>query len=212
MSKKQVFYLGLFASIIFLSSGFSSLKKASHALFHVSENVLEYYVPSETEVTKQFVPIPFVGKTFIGFCQDLAFKESQGKYHKVNTLGYLGKYQFGTETLRILGIKDSLAFLRNRKLQEKAFLANLARNKYELLDEIEFFNGKKVNGIEITESGLLAAAHLGGAGSVKRFLKTNGARKCKDKYGTSVANYLRDFSGYDTAHIIPDEFAKARNY
>jgi hypothetical protein len=31
-----------------------------------------------------------------------------------------------------------------------------------------------VSGIVVTESGILAAAHLGGAGSVKRYFKNNG--------------------------------------
>jgi hypothetical protein len=40
--------------------------------------------------------IPFTGNLFVGFKQALGFKES--KYQKINSLGYLGKYQFGTET------------------------------------------------------------------------------------------------------------------
>jgi hypothetical protein len=47
----------------------------------------------------------------------------------------------------------------------------------------------------------LAAAHLGGTGSVKRFLNTNGERKCKDEYGTSVKTYMRDFGGFETSRI-----------
>jgi hypothetical protein len=39
---------------------------------------------------------PFTGNLFVGFKQALGFKES--KYQKINSLGYLGKYQFGTET------------------------------------------------------------------------------------------------------------------
>ena len=127
-------------------------------------------------------------------------------------MGYLGKYQFGSETLRILGIRDTISFLRSRKLQEKAFLANLSRNKWELRKEITKYSGKIINGIEITESGILASAHLGGPGSVKRFLKTNGRRKCKDSYGTSIKEYMKDFAGYDTSCIEASEKAKARHY
>lgn len=46
----------------------------------------------------------------MGFQQSLAARESQCRYYKVNTLGYLGKYQFGSETLKILGIRDTLTF------------------------------------------------------------------------------------------------------
>ncbi|WP_394759202.1 peptidoglycan-binding protein LysM [Flavobacterium sp.] len=213
MTKKQIFYIGIFASITILSSGFKPFHSELFPWFHVFEKEEMFYnVPTETELDQTFFDIPFTGKTFIGFRQSLAVRESQGKYSKVNTLGYLGKYQFGSETLRILGIRDTLTFLRSRKLQEKAFLANLSRNKWELRDEIIKYSGKIVNGIEITESGILAAAHLGGPGSVKRFLKTNGRRKCKDGYGTSVRDYLADFAGYDTSVIEPSEKAKARHY
>jgi hypothetical protein len=40
-----------------------------------------------------------------------------------------------------------------------------------------------VSGILVTESGILAAAHLGGAGSVKRYFKNNGEKYIKDAYG-----------------------------
>jgi hypothetical protein len=42
-----------------------------------------------------------------------------------------------------------------------------------------------VSGIVVTES-ILAAAHLGGAGSVKRYFKNNGEKYIKDAYGTSI--------------------------
>src|SRR5690606_13075107 len=38
---------------------------------------------------------PYLGKSFVGFKEALAFKESRGDYFSVNTHGYLGKYQFG---------------------------------------------------------------------------------------------------------------------
>ena len=56
-------------------------------------------------------------------------------------------------------------------MQEKAFDALLSINKWELRKEIRKYAGKTIKGVEITESGLLAAAHLGGAGSVKTFFK-----------------------------------------
>lgn len=213
MTKKQIFYIGIFASITILSSGFKPFDSELFPWFHVFEKEEMFYnVPTETELNQTIFDVPFTGKTFVGFQQSLAARESQGKYYKVNTLGYLGKYQFGSETLRILGIRDTLTFLRSRKLQEKAFMANLARNKWELRKEIAKYSGKIINGIEITESGILAAAHLGGPGSVKRFLKTNGRRKCKDSYGTSIKEYMEDFSGYDMSSIEPSEKAKARHY
>lgn len=173
---------------------------------------MTYLFPSQNPKDYTQLQVPFTGKFFIGFKEALAFKESQGQYHKVNSLGYMGKYQFGAETLASIGIHDSVAFLKNPKLQEKAFVALLSKNKWELQDEIEKFSGKVISGIKITESGILAAAHLGGAGSVKRFLNSNGARKCKDDYGTSVRSYMRDFAGYETSGIIADNDPKVKSY
>ena len=213
MTKKQLFYIVLFASITILSSGFKPFDSKLFPWFHVfNEDALVYTVPTEIELNQTFFDIPFAGKTFIGFKQSLAAKESQGKYNKVNTLGYLGKYQFGTETLKILGIKDQEKFLNSRSLQEKAFLANLSRNKWELRKEILKYDGKVINGIVVTESGILASAHLGGAGSVKRYLKSNGKKKCKDNYGTSIGSYMEDFAGYNTSAIEASQKAKARHY
>jgi len=213
MGKKWIFYIGLFASLTILCSGFRPFNAKLFPWFHLFETEeLFYTVPTEVELNHTSFDVPFTGKTFIGFQQLLAWRESQGKYYKVNSLGYLGKYQFGSATLKILGIRDTLSFLRSRKLQEKAFLANLSRNKWELRNEIDKYSGKVIRGILITESGILAAAHLGGPGSVKRFLRTNGRRKFKDGYGTSITEYLRDFSGYDTSFIEPNEKAKARHY
>lgn len=213
MTKKQLFYLVLFASITILSSGFKPFDSKLFPWFHVfNKEELVYTVPTEIELNQTFFEIPFAGKTFIGFQQSLAAKESQCKYNKVNTLGYLGKYQFGSETLKTLGIHNNDQFLKSRSLQEKAFLANLSKNKWELRKEIRKYDGTVINGIVITESGILASAHLGGPGSVKRFLKSNGKKKCKDGYGTSIGEYMFDFAGYDTTCIEASQKAKARHY
>ena len=122
----------------------------------------------------------------------------------------MGKYQFGAETLKTIGIFDSLSFLNSPKMQEKAFIALLAKNKWELKDEIAQYDGDIVGGVRVTESGILAAAHLGGVGSVKRFLKSNGTRKCRDVNGASVKSYMKDFGGYETSGIKAKKKAKVK--
>jgi hypothetical protein len=151
--------------------------------------------------------IPYTGNFFIGFKEAIAFKESQGKYKKINSLGYLGKYQFGPGTLRTIGVHNTSAFLNNPDLQEKAFLALLAKNKWLLRKEIAKYEGTVINGIFITESGILAAAHLGGVRTVKRFFRSNGERYFRDVYGTSIVSYMKAFGGYDTSFIEPDKHA-----
>ncbi|MFK7048666.1 MULTISPECIES: peptidoglycan-binding protein LysM [Flavobacterium] len=212
MTKKQIFCFGLFASIVLLSSGFRPFKVEMYPWLHTFEKRELSTVSMEVEVGQRFFDVPFTGKTFVGFTQSVGARESQGIYNIVNSLGYLGKYQFGSETLAALGIKDQAYFLSSKELQEKAFLANLARNKWELRREITNYSGSKIKGIMITESGILAAAHLGGVGSVKRFLRTNGGRKFRDGYGTSVTEYLKEFAGYDTSCVEPNKNAKAQHY
>ena len=60
---------------------------------------------------------------------------------------------------------------------------------------------KKIRGIEITESGILAAAHLAGAGNIKKYLRSHGKLSFKDGYGSSVHHYIKLFSGFDTSFI-----------
>jgi len=149
-----------------------------------------------------YVNYVILGKSYIGFKEALAFKESRGRYSVINKLGYLGKYQFGLSTLSLLGVNDSDYFLSSPELQEKVFLANLKRNKWVLRREILRFSGKIINGIFITESGILAAAHLAGPGSVKKYLRSRGAINFQDAFGTTIESYLNKFSKYDLTNIV----------
>jgi hypothetical protein len=210
MSRKQIFYTGLFASVAIISLSFKPFDSRLSSWFNYK--YFSSTVPNPNEVEQTFFNFPFTGKTFIGFQESIGSRESRCVYNKVNSFGYLGKYQFGVSTLKFLGIYDTSAFLRNRDLQEKAFMANLSLNKWHLQDEIQKYSGTIIRGVEITESGILAAAHLGGVSSIKRFLRTNGIRKFKDGYGTSVVDYLRDFGGFDTSIVVPNKNAKAKHY
>ncbi|WP_299103137.1 peptidoglycan-binding protein LysM [uncultured Winogradskyella sp.] len=173
--------------------------------YNISEDLA--MLPKETSV-KYNMFTPHLGKSFDGFKEALAFKESRGNYFTVNTLGYLGKYQFGEETLKLLGIYTPNQFLYNPELQEKAFVANAERNKWVLRKDIKRFEGKFIGGIEITESGILAAAHLAGPGSVKKYLRSYGGTNSSDAYGATVKTYMKRFSGYDTSMITPDKKAR----
>ena len=130
------------------------------------------------------------------FLSAIGFRESGNRYDITNTFGYMGKYQFGKSTLKGLGYKVSKKeFLSNPDLQEEAMLSLLNHNKEKLQQYIDVYDGKTINGIYITESGILAAAHLGGQGSVRRYFR-NG-KVFKDGYGTKITSYMSEFSGYD---------------
>jgi hypothetical protein len=65
-----------------------------------------------------------------------------------------------------------------------------------------------MDGILITESGILAAAHLAGPGSVKRYLRTYGAFDVSDTFGTDIPSYMYKFSGYDMSFVSPHRTPK----
>ena len=67
--------------------------------------------------------------------------------------------------------------------------------------EIKKYVGKTINGIHITESGILAAAHLAGESSVKKFFKHQGGYNFADGNGVTLQHYLKAFAGYDTSDI-----------
>ncbi len=148
--------------------------------------------------------IPFTTRDFVGFKEFLGFYESGSDYKKINSLGYLGKYQFGRSTLKVLRIKKINNFINIPELQEKAFLMNVMRNKWILRREIERFSGKKINNILITESGIIAAAHLSGPGNVKKFLRNNCNNNLdfKDINGTKISDYIKIFRNYDISKIL----------
>lgn len=213
MIKKWIYYTSITLIIAFISLNFKAVPRHNHSIPH-NDQASFYFLPSlenlDTETGFLNFTIPYTGKTFTGFKEALAFKESQGKYTLINSLGYMGKYQFGYAALKAIGIHDSSQFLKDPRLQEKAFKALLAKNKWELRKEIEEYEGKVINGVEITESGILAAAHLGGAGSVKKFFKSQGKRTIKDNYGTSLQSYMKKFGGYDTSFIQPNANVKIK--
>ena len=129
------------------------------------------------------------------FLNAIGFKESGNKYNIVNRFGYMGRYQFGKRTLRGLGFKLSREeFLNSPEIQELAMYKLLQTNKKYLQKYIDEYDGEIVHGVLVTESGLLAAAHLGGAGSVKKWFRTGKVRR--DGNGVKITNYMEKFSGY----------------
>jgi len=131
------------------------------------------------------------------FLDEVGFRESSNNYKAVNQFGYLGKYQFGRKTLNAIGFEDvsNYEFLSNPEIQEEAMLVLLQKNKHTLRREIKKYVGETVNGIYITESGILAAAHLGGAGNVRKFFRKG--YEFKDGNGTKMTSYMIRFADYN---------------
>jgi hypothetical protein len=201
---------------VFSVLGFSS-KETIIDLSHykITENVYLYHVPTKEQANRVSLSLSspvfsiFLGKTFIGFKEALGFNESTGNYASINRYGYLGKYQFAATTLSLIGVNNTNTFITSAALQEKAFVAYTSRNKWILRRDIKRFVGTTINNVLVTESGILAAAHLAGAGNVKKYLRSDGDFFFKDAFGTTIHNYLKKFSGYDTSSVTPNIKAKA---
>ena len=158
-------------------------------------------------------------KNFSEFLTNLAARESGGSYTVVNQYGYLGKYQVGEASLIDTGYykKDGTStndwkgewtgkdgvwskddFLSKAQAQENAIRAYIDK-QWGYIEKLglDKFVGKTLSdGTLITESGLIAGAHLKGVGGLQRYLKSDGVDDNIDGNGTRISSYVRKFSGY----------------
>ena len=172
--------------------------------FAALPNIVRYNTTIVSSIKAQKIKIDIeVPKTEIKninqtslFLTSIGRRESSNRYDIVNRWGYMGKYQFGRKTLNALGYKNisNKQFLSNPKLQEEAMIKLLKHNKHILRKEIRKYCGTQKHGVYITESGLLAAAHLAGPGNVKKWLRRG--KRFRDGLGTDLTEYLQLFGGY----------------
>nr|WP_315123999.1 peptidoglycan-binding protein LysM [uncultured Capnocytophaga sp.] len=211
VKKRYLLVLMVLCFLSFTIKDEETMKTSVPSSFLVNVPQLATAIPAENNNSKKS-PYDFsllhTGKTFIGFKEALAYRESRSNYFIVNRFGYMGKYQFGKRALRFLGVTDFQQFLNSPAQQERVFVMSLQYSKWFLHAEIKQFAGKTINGIAITESGILAAAHLAGTHSVKKFFKNRGNYSFTDGNGTTLQNYLKHFAGYDTSFIVPNESPK----
>jgi len=156
------------------------------------------------ENNKTFITLPQIvykgEKTHDAFLDDLAMFQSSGRYNIVKTKGdYWGRYQIGPIARKELGL-DKISqseFLSNERLQDGLVTALLIRNKTYLRNYIGEYEGKAIGNIYITQSGMLAGAHLRGHTAVIKFLKSNGQIDEKDGNGVPVSKYIKFFCNYN---------------
>ena len=140
---------------------------------------------------------------FTRFINDLGHRESGNNWLSINKIGCFGEWQFAESTLRFLGFRKITLqkFRANpdifpRELQVKA-LNTLIKVNLSYLTEYEHFIGDTIKGVRITKAGMIAASHLGGAGSLMKFLDSKGRINKKDVFGTSICDYLKKFGNYE---------------
>ena len=136
------------------------------------------------------------------YLEAIGHSESRNNPEAYNRYGYIGKYQFGYAARKSCGYSEVKFrdFIKNptvwsEKDQEAAMITLLSKNESHLKDVIRKYNGKEIKGVTVTKSGILAAAHIAGAGGVKRYFRTGS--NPRDAYGTGLEDYLLKFSGFN---------------
>ena len=158
--------------------------------------------------------------------------ESNPPYNIENSLGFIGKYQFGEALLIDLGYYQAEVFYNggengvdknywegtwtgkeginskedflnnNNNVQEIAIEEALDLFWNRITDKISLENylGDSIEGVPITCSGILAAAHLRGEDGVINLLRDGYVTR--DEYNTSILEYLDEFQGYETPYFL----------
>lgn len=158
---------------------------------------------------------------FAAYAKKIAELESAaaGGYKAVNSIGYLGKYQFGALALQDLGLvkrgtkQNQLddpknwnlqggkeAFLNNPKLQETSF-AQFTRLNYMSLKRFKLVQAETPPD---QVAGFLAVSHLLGPGGAIDLSK---GKDGKDAYGTTASKYFA--AGKQTQVVYLAELAKS---
>lgn len=162
---------------------------------------------------------------YADFLKAVATKESSMNAGVTNGLGYVGLFQMGTAAMTDAGYYKSngtasnswqgtftgkngvtslAQFKANPDLQVQAITDYYSKlQSYVNYYGLNQYVGKTVNGVPITESGLIAGAHLVGIGSLKQYLESGGSVIPKDGNGVPVTQYITQFGGYTMATTAP---------
>lgn len=185
--------------------------------FQFIPEVQEVQGTEEAETESNDFPAGYRGG-YEDFLTALGDYESGNRYYIKNSYGYLGRFQIGKLVLQDVGFMDSngnwtaLAqqsygiyseedFLNSEAAQNYAIKAILTANWRTLKKYgVESHLGEYVRGIEITKSGMLAAAHLVGAGHAKDIFQNIDHA---DSNQTSMYKYLEKMGNYYLDDVIP---------
>lgn len=168
-------------------------------------------------LTSMFAGSAYAGGMMGAYGDVLGQRESGGRYDIENSLGYVGKYQFGWPALVDLGliknqgrvgkgqksilneksnwtgkfgVNSKQEFLNSPEAQEKAFEEwNKMLDRRTKSMGLDQYIGQTIDGVPVTMEGIRAASHLLGHGAVKKALQS-GNLTATDAYGTNLAEYM----------------------
>ena len=129
-----------------------------------------------------------------GDTEAVDFNKEDGKDH-------VGLYQFGQARLddynNANNTSHTVADLKAMSEEEQEAIADWHFADIEtFIDDngLDKFVGQTVGGVNITRSGLIAMAHLGGNGGMKKFLETDGEYNPDDSSSTVKGNSLAQYA------------------
>lgn len=135
------------------------------------------------------------------YSDGLSKTESGSNYGIVNDEGYGGKYQFGdaklTDYNKATGNNITMEqFLKSPKIQEAAQDWNVSdTDSFITANNLNDYVGQNIGGVNMTQNGMRAVAHLGGKDGMMKFLQSGGKYNPSDSNGTSLLDYARTHGG-----------------
>jgi hypothetical protein len=149
------------------------------------------------------------GADTLGFPSSLIGTESGGNFGAANNVegaggtGHFGRLQFSQGRLaeaKTAGVMPRNMtpedFLKNPEVQKAVETWHFSDIKNFIgSNDLARFVGTVIKGVPVTLDGMLAVAHLGGKGGLKKFLESNGSYNPSDAYGTSLLDYLGTHQG-----------------
>lgn len=138
------------------------------------------------------------------YTESLIGTESGGSYTiAAPNSSALGRYQFLDGTRALICGKypvpcvDRTTFANCPQLQD-AYFSYLVQDQIQENTTRGTFDyvGQTINGITVTESGIIAATHLRGGSAVEQWLESGGAIDLGDPNGTQVSDYMRTHGGH----------------
>ena len=159
------------------------------------------------------------GDNYDDFRDDLGMRESSDNYAAVNRFHYMGRYQLGSLALQDIGFQDQNGawtdLAKSYGISSEQDFLNSPEGQDEIVEiyhrrlcsyiranDLDDYIGTTYCGVKVTKSGLLAACHLVGIGSLIRGLESGQA--VYDGNGVSAAEYMELFAGYNISKVWKD--------
>jgi len=214
--KKKIAYVILFFVITTTSLSFDDINIDNELIkTDITELQIKPIVNIDNSTTPDIIKSTIQLKSTKDYFKKLAFKESSNTWDTVRYVTkrnkripvYVGKYQFGNMAFKDIKsdvrVKDFVndPSIWTSEQQDLDLIKLLNNNKHYLRKKNNFkgykhYIGTTINGVDMTESGILTAAHLVGNRGVKRFLKSNGKVDPVDGNGTKCSHYMDEFKNY----------------